>query len=397
MKKKKEQLAILKSEKQVKKFNKKSYYFVLKLKPNNGDKPIVVPEKKKKKTTWIFLLCNIVIVGALLIYQFVFGETKPIGELFKESPYYRFLWLALGSMVVYYLCEATCYSLLLKKLTGKYQFGIGVKTAIVGKYWDSLTPFGSGGQFAQVAYINSKGYKGNTSTSVVVGKYVFFEFAFVALGITVLCLPCSLFKYGVVVKWLAFAGVMINLILTTFITLVSTNRKVCAVLVVGGLKLLHKMKIVKNYNKALFNSLRFIHNYQMSIKAFAKKPLLVLGEVLINALGLISMAMVSYLIYLAFNYTPGVPVEHGLIQILTMTMLCQYATTFIPIPGGSGAAEVSFAAMFGKLFDNGAIFWALLFWRLFTYYLFIIVGFFYTVLAPACRNRKNKKIADTNK
>lgn len=383
--------SILKSEKTVKKFNKECYYFVLKVKPNNC-KPIIVSEKKKKKTTWIFLLCNVIVVSAILIYQFCFQETKSLGELFAEKPYYRFLFISLGAMMVFYICEGLCYSMLLKKTTGKFNWWLGLRIAIIGKYWDSLTPFGSGGQFAQVAYINGKGYKGNTSTSVVVGKYVFFEFAFVLIGIVTLCLPCSLFEYGVVVKWLALVGVLINLCLTVFITLVSLNRKFCAIFVVGGLKLLHKMRIVKNYNKSLYNSLRFIHNYQVSIKTFAKNPILVILEVLINAIGLIAVAMVSYLIYLTFNYQPGVVPEHGLLQILLMTFLCQYATTFIPIPGGSGAAEVSFTAMFSKLFNNGSMFWALMFWRVFTYYLYIIVGFSFTMIEPLFKGKKKKSV-----
>lgn len=385
---------VIKNGKRVKKFNSKSYYFVLKTHNNMvSDKKIVVDDKKKKKkTTWIFLACNIVIVAAILIYQLCFHETKPLSELFAEKPYYRFLWISLGAMALFYVCEAICYSMINRRTIGKFDFGLGLKTAFTGKYWDSLTPFGSGGQLAQIAYIRSEGYKGNEATSIVVGKYVFFEFAFVTLGIITLCLPCELFEYAVVVKWLAFAGVMINLIITVFITLVSLNRKICAVLVVGGLKLLHKMKIVKNYNKALFNSLRFIHNYQVSIKTFAKKPFLVIGEIFFNALGLILMALVSYLIYLAFNYGPNVTLEYDPVQIILMSFLCQYATTFIPIPGGSGAAEVSFVAMFSKLFKEGSTFWALLFWRLFTYYLFIVVGFVFTLLDPVFKKHKMQKL-----
>jgi len=392
---KKLEAPIVKRVGEYKKYSGHSYFFVLTpkhgLKLNISDKKR--REKKKKQSTWLFLLCNAIIVVGILVYQFCFQETKPLSELFKENPYYRYLTLSLVVMGGFYICESLCYSFLFKRLTGKYKFGLALRTTIIGKYWDSLTPFGSGGQFAQVAYINSKGHKGNTSTSIIVGKYVFFEIAFVILGVVVICLPCKLFQYGVVVRYLALAGVLINLLLCSFIMLVSLNRRACALFVVGGLKLLHKMKIVKNYKKSLYGSLRFIHNYQQSIKLFAKNPLLIIGEILFNVLGLIAQAFISYLIYRTFNPFGTI----SAIQIMLMAFLCQYATTFIPLPGGSGAAEVSFVAMFSTLFSDGSTFWALLFWRLFTFYLFVIVGFLFTMLEPAFISRRNQRLLKAEK
>ncbi len=386
---------IVKRVDKYKKYSGHSYFFVLTpkhgLKLNISDKKR--REKKKKQSTWLFLLCNAIIVIGILVYQFCFQETKPLSELFKENPYYRYLTCSLIVMGCFYVFEAMCYGLLFKRLTGKFSFWLSLKTTIVGKYWDSLTPFGSGGQFAQVAYINSKGHKGNTSTSIIVGKYVFFEIAFVLLGVVVICMPCKLFQYGVVVRYLALAGVLINLLICSFIMLVSLNRRACAIFVVGGLKFLHKIKIVKDYKKSLYKSLRFIHNYQQSIKLCAKKPLLIIGEILFNFLGLIAQAFISYLIYRTFNPFGTI----SPVQIMLMALLCQYATTFIPLPGGSGAAEVSFVAMFSTLFTDGSTFWALLFWRLFTFYLFVIVGFLFTMLEPAFISGRKQKLLKVEK
>ena len=50
------------------------------------------------------------------------------------------------------------------------------------------------------------------------------------------------------------------------------------------------------------------------------------------------------------------------------------SASFFPLPGGTGASELSFTVLFGQLFSGGTLFWAMLIWRFFTYYMYIIQG-----------------------
>ncbi len=344
-------------------------------------------EKKKKKTSWIFLLINLVIVAGIFIYNFVFNETKPISELIAEKPFYRFFFIALAVVGLFYIMYGIGYSILLKQTTGKFHFWLGLQLAIVGKYWDNITPFGSGGQFAQIAHGAKKGVSGDATTGVVVGKYMIGMLAFVLLGVISLFIPIDTFTSGYIIKILAIVGVAISLIIVLFVWIVSTNRKLCSVIVIGGLKLLHKMHIVKNFNRSLYKSMRFIKQYQKAFKIFIKKPWVVIVEVLVAFIESILMALISYLIYLAFNF-PTVDVSP--ITIFAMSFLCQFATIYIPIPGGSGLAEISFAALFSKLFSSNITFWALMSWRVFTFYLLILIGFLYTMLDPSFAKANQK-------
>jgi len=341
-------------------------------------------EKKKKKSTWIFLLCNILIVGAIIIYTLNTQETKPIGELIAEKPYFRYLFIGLLMMLLFYLIRGIAYAHLLKKTSGKFNLWLGIKVSIVGKYWDSITPGGSGGQFAQVGYLNGKGQKGDVSTSVIVGGYMLWQIAFVIVGVLVITIPFDLYTGGKVIKYFALAGVLGNVFLFAVLMLISLNKKVCSVIVVGGLKLLTKMKIIKNYRKALYKSLLFVRQYQQSIRAVAKSPWTVIFQVLTNLLSLIVVASVDYFIYKTFNPFGTV----SPVQIIAMSFLCTFATTLFIVPGGSGAAEISYVAMFTNLFTEGTTFWALMFWRILTYYLYIIVGFLLTIIEPMIARKK---------
>ncbi len=60
-------------------------------------------------------------------------------------------------------------------------------------------------------------------------------------------------------------------------------------------------------------------------------------------------------------------------------------------------AEISFNSLFASLFldNSGSIFWALLIYRIATYYLYILQGFVIIVYDIAYGDKKNKKFKET--
>ena len=62
-------------------------------------------------------------------------------------------------------------------------------------------------------------------------------------------------------------------------------------------------------------------------------------------------------------------------QLLSMAVIIQLSFGVNPMPGGSGVAELSFYAVFTVLIDNSLLFWALMIWRILTYYIYLLIGF----------------------
>lgn len=91
-----------------------------------------------------------------------------------------------------------------------------------------------------------------------------------------------------------------------------------------------------------------------------------------------------FFIYCVFNgYAPEL---YG--TFFVMGVLVDLASSFIPLPGGTGMNEVSFLAIFAPYFTGGSIVWAMLLWRFFTYYLYLILGFGMMTYDVAYGNRK---------
>ena len=67
------------------------------------------------------------------------------------------------------------------------------------------------------------------------------------------------------------------------------------------------------------------------------------------------------------------------VQILHLCFVLYASISFVPTPGNSGAADLSFFLLFSVGFSGAGIaFPAMMTWRLLSFYSFIIIGFIYT-------------------
>ena len=91
-----------------------------------------------------------------------------------------------------------------------------------------------------------------------------------------------------VLAWIGLAAVIL---LFLFVLFMSITKKWGASLVVGVLKLLHKMKIIKDYRKTLRKVLRFVKQYQYCMKSFAKSPFTVISSILVTFFSIVLLTV----------------------------------------------------------------------------------------------------------
>lgn len=90
------------------------------------------------------------------------------------------------------------------------------------------------------------------------------------------------------------------------------------------------------------------------------------------------------MVYRAFGNS-----EIGFLQIIPVQALLLLIMTFIPTPGSGLGAEGGFYLLFNSIFKEGTINISILFWRIYTFYLPIIIGSLF--LLPVKKKIKNKK------
>lgn len=325
-------------------------------------------QKRKRIRNIIFFIINLGIVAGLLTYQLT---KEPFVSLSGLNVNAVFIVLLVLCFVGIEFFDTASFSYLVKKDTKKYHFGISFKTMAIGKYYDCITPLAVGGQPFQVAYLKNHDVSATAALSIPVAKMVFQQLVFFIVSIVSLIVSSIDASFGSFVSISSIIGFIVSFAWLFFIIFLSVSRSVGKKLVVNVLKLLQKMKIVKNYEKQYQKVTKYVSDYQMIITEYMKNP----KDFIVMFLTCLFRAILSYtmpfLIYCCF-FTGGT--FELFFRFFVCGVLIDLASSFFPMPGGTGMNEITFGALFGAFFSGGRLFWAIIFWRIVTYYLHIIIG-----------------------
>ena len=129
-----------------------------------------------------------------------------------------------------------------------------------------------------------------------------------------------------------------------------------------------------------------LDTYHTALLDLMHSPGQILLQFACSTLGLLSLFATTVFVYYAFGLT-GTPWY----QILTISSLLFVSASYTPLPGASGAQEGGFLLYFKDIFKDGTIGLALLIWRFFTFYLYLIVGVFTIILEKIILRREARK------
>lgn len=351
--------------------------------------------KKKKLSSILGLVINLLVVGGILAYQLCTdnSEVAPFSVLITNINWGYFM-LVILCFVCIMICESAKFWILIKKTCKTTRIGLGYTVTATGRYYDSITPLATGGQPFQVLYMNKRGLKSSDSLSVCMGKYVIQQIAYIAFALVVMIFGITMSGTGTgatIVTASSWIGFALNSFVIFLVGLISINKKVGDKLVSGTLKLLCKMKILKNYDKHYAKIQKTVNDYQTTMKKYTKDKGTFFSVALVSLLNLFFIYSLPFLIHASFY---GFHFELFW-KIFTYCVMVDLAASFFPLPGGTGASELSFSVLFADLFGvGGNLFWAMLIWRFFTYYIYIIQGLFVMVYDTT---RGNKKFEWTKK
>lgn len=353
----------------------------------------VVKQKSPQKKIWsfIFLVINIVVVAYILLHML---EGQKVGSLSSIGFNYIFLALAILVFPALMLCDQMRYLMLIKSSTKKRRPFLAYKVSAIGRYYDYVTPFASGGQPFQIYYLTNRGVKASSAISIPLAKYIVQQIVFAFVSLVLLIGSLTFLKDvftsatgSTIVSVASWIGFSINSFVVFFTILLSSSR-LGHKLVICILKILKKIRIVRNYDKYYNKLIKLVEEYQRTMKFFAKSPKLLFSMVFYSLAGIVLQYTAPFLIYCAFGNPFSLEIW---VQIMIVSLMIDLACSFIPLPGGTGVAELSFAAMFAALFGS-ATFWAMLLWRFLTYYAFIIQGLGLIIYDYAYGNKKNERL-----
>ena len=356
------------------------------------------PQKSKaSKIILNVVLVALIALGILSLFGIV-GEIEPgsgssfVAVFSNASPWFMVL------LVVVVLCimllDCTKFCIIDKTVTGSYRFSSSIKTSFLGKYYDAVTPFATGGQPMQIYYLNSKGISGGNSTAIVLIRYFSSIITWVILGSALMITGTVMHVLdGTTGKTLllitGWVGVGVNLIIPLFIAFFLIFPKAMTKLTRGLVSLGKKMRIVKDEEKALKKATKVVDDFKHSFKVMATSPVKLVMLVLVSFAEAFLTFSVPFFVMKAFSCN----VEGQLLTVMALNAFATFGVSFIPTPGNSGVMEGMAALAFSAAAGN-TLAWSVLVWRLAVYYIYIIVGLCITVRDIIKKNIVSKRNKD---
>ena len=344
------------------------------------DKQHFLPSKRRKRILWVvlFILINVVVITMTAISDF--GNSNEAAELSKVKINWWLLIPAVLCFVAAIVAEIFRYVLMIMrlaetdnqdlekaKIAKKKAWKVARRTVLLGKYYDNITPAAVGGQPFQIYYMrHNSGLTNGASTSIPVFGMISNQIAFLIIAILFFIFG-GVLRTNAALTVTAWVGLLFFAFWPAMVAGITFFPSATTNFLKWLVKLLAKLRIIKNRDKVLAKIESEMSEYVKSIKIILKSKRLFSQTVLLSIVFNSLIMAIPFFVLTAFGGNVN------FIECFVLTVAVTSAVYFIPTPGNSGAAEGTFFLVFSAL-STGYIFWAMLLWRFFSYYIYIIIG-----------------------
>jgi len=310
--------------------------------------------------------------GVILILLIIFthGWMDLIHQI--NSLHMQWIIAAAFSMVLYWIFEAKTLQSIIFLIEKQYRFKKAFKVTMIGQYFNSITPFASGGQPMQLYALTKQGLGAGSAGSALMIKFIIYQAILTAYSLILIFWKASFFKSKMSnLFYLIGIGFVVNASVIMLLIIFSKYRKLTHKLIIILSKILKKLRLVKDISMIemkINNNLDQFHD-NMEIVKHSKR--LLIKPVIYTIVQLTMIFIIPYFIYLSFGMMSA---RVG--SMIAGTAFVMMLTAFIPLPGAVGGAEGAFYMFFSLFFATNNIMAAILVWRLVTFYSCIIFGFY---------------------
>ena len=319
----------------------------------------------------LFTIVVLAVTMATLLFS-LFKETSlpQLGHIFSTlDP----LWvlLAVGTLWVTWVLEGLCNWLLSRHLYPSWTYGRSFLIGITGIFYNCITPFSCGGQPMQVYYMSKMGMEPGKGAAIISAKTITHQVTMLLFSLFLVVQELPFFLKNVPnLIWFTVFGLGTNILFIVAVLLISVKPQFIFGLLRTCMNGLHKVHLLKKDPEALYQStVKHLISFQEGFKTMGRDWKLYILVCAITVVQLVLGSFDTYCIYRAFHL-------HGWSPwlIIAAEVFATMAVALVPLPGGSGGAELSFYA-FCKIFFGAVTTPAMLVWRLVTYYGSIIFGY----------------------
>lgn len=349
-------------------------------------KPKTKKEKTKKwLTSLLFIAFNVIAVGIVLFLEIKDSNFLGFEDVMRRiGEHYEWLIILILAFLAHVLADTFVFFAMINKCGYGHRFALSAKVAILGTYYDNITPWATGGQPFQMHYMSRANIDTPTAITLPVVKHAIRVFAMDGLAIFFFIFAKT------EVSGIILAGTIIWIIITPMLPLILMifSKNIPFTLKMTR-KLVHlgkKMKLVKDEERAVAKAQDNVDSFIAAFKFLEKSKSIIF---IVGALSLIDLFAVATYPFIIVKMLGG---EGSFGELISKAFYTTFSSGLIPTPGSSGGAEASFYAVFNNVVPEGTLFWAVILYRVFTFYLPILCGAVLQIYEAIVGKRKVKLV-----
>ena len=329
------------------------------MKKNNNDNNIL-------RNSFISSLIFILIVSVVFYFIFKDNDYKEVQFLFLNANRW-YLLLAFLCMASFSICEALNLKTSLSVLGNKVSFKNAYKYAISGFFVASITPSSSGGDPMQLYMMARDKIKISHGAITLLIKLLAFQFVVIFLSLFGFLTSHTIFSNSLGnLKYLAFLGILLNILVCSLYFLIIFFKPVVLFLVELFSKLLNLCHFKKTDSlvKGLLNQ---VEEYSKAAIYLKKNKKVFLKIFLITLIQMILYYSIPYFVYLSLGYG-----DYSILTFISIQSMLFISVSSLPFPGAVGISEATFMKIYKSMFPEAVLGSAMVITRFINFYIFVL-------------------------
>lgn len=323
--------------------------------------------KQKSILNITLLLCLTILVLYISLKDNFFEVLKSFAKL---NPFW--ILIALIFVFGYNFLRSLSLHIFVKKFKPDISLFEIMKLGLITQFFDGITPSSTGGQPYQIYAFNKQKINIIDSTNITIQNFIVYQIALILLGLIAVISNnyLNLFSELGTIKKLIMLGFIINVMVIVSLFTLAFVKRVSKVILNYCIKLLYKLRIIKNKEKITKNINEYIEKFHKSALTLLKNKRQFIKTIFFNLIAL----MLYYSIPIIIIYGLGIYDKINLLETIITSAYVMLIGSFIPLPGATGGLEYAFIQFYSVFIKGPTITVVMLLWRFLTYYLGVIIG-----------------------
>lgn len=321
------------------------------------------------KKHWINLLIVIaILIVTIVLVFFTSGTDSLIGLL--SAIRYEWLAAAFACILAYWMGDALSLYYIIKRFRTDIRFADTASLSLIGAFFNTITPFASGGQPAQIYFMAKRAIPPGEALTYVFLRSLISLIVNVLYSIVIIFFKGGYFAERVPGFFALYVSgfIIYTVLLLTYLLLIFYTEPARR-LINALFKLCRRIKFLKKFVKYEEKLDSQFELYKSSSAALKKNIGLFPKVALVQTVRQTFFNSIPFLIFLAAE--TGKPEWFNMVAANSMVAIL---SSIIPSPGAAGGAEGAGYVFFGLFFKTVPVIAVLLIWRLVTHYSGMIFG-----------------------